>query len=338
MSTGQATISVVQIGLGPIGNRVTEYLSERRGLELVAAVDLDPAKVGRDAGEIAGLEPLGVKVTSDLAEALAKRPKVAVLTTTSKLEAATEQMLPLLEARCHVVSTCEELSYPWRTREDLARRIDEAAKAAGVAVLGTGVNPGFLMDFLPVVLSGVCRDVRTVTVERIQNAQFRRLPFQKKIGAGLAPDEFKRREAEGTLRHVGLTESMHLIAAAFGWELSRTEDILEPVIAEHDVATASFTVKAGQALGVSQTGRGFVGRKEVISLVFRASIGQENPRDRIIIDGDPMMEAVIPGGVNGDVATCAITVNAIPAVCRAESGLRTMLDMPPATFFEVPRI
>jgi 4-hydroxy-tetrahydrodipicolinate reductase len=234
----------------------------------------------------------------------------------------------------NVVSTCEELMYPWLTNPGIARDIDLAAKEHNVSVLSTGVNPGFLMDFLPLIMTGVCRDVKKATVERIQDAQYRRLPFQEKIGAGLTLAEFEKRVKEGNLRHVGLTESMHLVASGIGWNLERTEDIIEPVIASREVVTADLAIKPGRALGVNQTGRAYVGREEVITLVFRATIGEPDPRDRVFIQGKPDIDMAIREGVNGDTATCAIIVNAIPVVIQASPGLRTMADIPPISFFK----
>jgi 4-hydroxy-tetrahydrodipicolinate reductase len=254
-----------------------------------------------------------------------------VLTTSSSIEKVCPQVLEIVEYGINVVSTCEELSYPWITSLELSEEIDTKAKEKGVSVLSTGVNPGFLMDFLPSALTGVCRNVDTVLVERIQDAQFRRIPFQKKIGAGLTTDEFEQKIQEGTLRHVGLTESMHMIASCFGWTLDKTEDIIEPIIAEQETVTDAMTVAQGNARGVSQTGRGWMNGHEVITLVFRAAIGEPDPRDRIVINGEPNIDSTIKGGVNGDVATCAIAVNAIPAVVKARPGLRTMADIEPVT-------
>jgi 4-hydroxy-tetrahydrodipicolinate reductase len=223
--------------------------------------------------------------------------------------------------------------YPWVTNPEIAGEIDAAAKEHKVSVLSTGVNPGFLMDFLPLVMTSICRDVKSVTVERIQDAQFRRLPFQEKIGAGLSVQEFDSRVRQGSLRHVGLTESMHLMATRLGWILDRTEDVVEPVLADKPVVTENLTVEPGKALGVNQIGRAYVDSKEVITLVFRAAIGEPEPRDRIVIEGNPNIDMAISKGVNGDTATCAIIVNAIPVVIQAQPGLRTMADISPISFF-----
>ncbi|MCZ6635198.1 MAG: dihydrodipicolinate reductase, partial [bacterium] len=203
----------------------------------------------------------------------------------------------------------------------------------GSVVLGAGINPGFLMDFLPTVSTAICREVKTVHIERIQDASFRRLPFQQKIGVGLTPEAFQERVDQHKIRHVGLTESMHMIAARMGWDLDKTEEIVKPVIAETDLSGPGWSVSAGMATGVNQTGHGYIGEREVLTLVFRAAVGQTDPQDAIFIDGTPKLNLVIPGGVNGDIATCSIITNAIPVVAEAPPGLRTMADIPPISCF-----
>ncbi len=330
-------IRVAQMGLGPVGLRVTSYLRERGGIEIVGAIDVDQAKVGRDLGELAGGEALGVAVTDGTQGFLSKSDaQVVVHTTVSSLAKAEPQLLAIMKHGKSVVSTCEELSYPWKTQPCISARLDEAAKAAGVSLLGTGVNPGFLMDFLPIALTAVCREVWAVRVRRFQDATFRRVPFQRKIGAGLTLEEFEAKKEDGTLRHVGLTESMHMIAAALGWELERTEDVIEPIVAESEIdksetSADAVRVPAGHAAGVHQTGRGFSGGREVITLDFRAAIGEPDPREEVELESDPPIRYVIAGGVHGDVATCAIVANAIPTVLRPPPGLRTMIDIAPVS-------
>ena len=326
----QEKIKVVQMGLGPIGNKATLYLAERANMQIVGAVDADPAKVGQDVGVLAGLAPLGVVVKQDIAQALAgQAADVALLTTSSALTRIADQLKQVLPFGVHVVSSCEELSFPWQTNPALAGEIDELAKKHGVSVLSTGVNPGFLMDFLPIAMTGVCKSVRQVTVERIQDATFRRIPFQKKIGAGLTQAEFQTKVEQGVLRHVGLTESVQMIASRLGWRLDSTSDEIAPVVAVKDVSLGDGVIEAGKVLGVRQIGRGIVNGREAITLFFRAAIGEPESRDRIVIDGEPSIDSCIKGGVNGDVATCAILVNAIPAVMKARPGLRTMADIEP---------
>jgi 2,4-diaminopentanoate dehydrogenase len=321
-------LNVIQIGLGPLGVKITRYIAEKQGIKVVGAVDLDPIKVGRDPGELCGLKKMGLTVSDSLAKVVREtKPDAVILTTVSGMREITPQILDIVSHGLPVVSTCEELFYPWKTAPELAGKIDEAAKHNRVAVLGTGVNPGFLMDALPSLLTGACQHVDKITVSRFQNAAFRRLPFIEKIGAGLDPGVFERKKQEGTLRHVGLTESIHFIAACLGWELSKTEDTISPVVTPIEIVTEDITIPGGHAAGVMQIGKGYVEGEERITLNFRAVVGEPDPRDTVEIFGVPNITSTIQGGLNGDVATCAIAINAVRNILKAKPGLRTMADV-----------
>lgn len=327
-------MKVIQIGLGPLGQKITQFITQRESLEIIGAIDVSPEIIDRDLGEHCGLDNMGIKIQSSIGECLrSARPDAAILTTVSTMEKITPQIEEIVSYGIPVVSTCEELSYPWNTSLSLSERIDKAAKTNQVAVLGTGVNPGFLMDSLPTFLTSVCQNVQRITVHRIQNAAFRRIPFQRKIGAGLTLEQFENKKKEGTLRHVGLTESVQLIASRMGWELSKVEDILVPVIAGREIITDTMRIPIGYAAGVQQIGKGYVGNEDKIILVFRASVGEPNPQDSIEIKGIPTIKSIIEGGVNGDVATCAITINALKQIIKTQPGLRTMADISMVSFF-----
>jgi 4-hydroxy-tetrahydrodipicolinate reductase len=328
-----ATIKVVQAGLGALGKKITQFITQRENLEIIGAVDVSPDIAGTDLGELCGLEKMNVIIQDSTGGCLKHiKPDAVVLTTVSSMKEITPQIEEIVSFGVPVVSTCEELSYPWDTSIDLSRRIDEAAKKNGVAVLGTGVNPGFLMDSLPIFLTAVCQEVQRIKISRIQNAAFRRIPFQKKIGAGLSLEEFEKRK--GMIGHVGLQESMLRIASRVGWKLTKTEDILAPVVAEKEIITQGKTIPSGHASGVQQTGRGYINDEVKITLVFRASVGEPDPEDSIEIQGNPHIKSIIQGGLNGDVATCAITINAVKQVLTAQPGLRTMVDIPVVSFFQ----
>ena len=327
-------MKVIQIGLGPLGQKITQFITQRESLEIIGAIDVSPEIIDRDLGEHCGLDNMGIKIQSSIGECLrSARPDAAILTTVSTMEKITPQIEEIVSYGIPIVSTCEELSYPWNTSLSLSERIDKAAKTNQVAVLGTGVNPGFLMDSLPTFLTSVCQNVQRITVHRIQNAAFRRIPFQRKIGAGLTLEQFENKKKEGTLRHVGLTESVQLIASRMGWELSKVEDVLVPVIAGREIITDTMRIPIGYAAGVQQIGKGYVGNEDKIILVFRASVGEPNPQDSIEIKGTPTIKSIIEGGVNGDVATCAITINALKQIIKTQPGLRTMADISMVSFF-----
>ena len=312
-------IRVVQYGCGPIGCSVAKLASQRRNIEIVGAIDIDKNKVGKDLGEVIGLDKrLGVAISDNTAAVLSRtRPDVVLHTTSSWLKKVYEQLIELIKANVNVVSTAEELSYPWWKEPKLAAEIDKLAKEHKVTVLATGINPGFLMDTWPLLMTAVCQEVKRIKVARIQDASIRRLPFQKKIGAGCTPAEFQKLVDAGTLRHVGLTESIAMIAAGLGWELDDIRDEIEPILAKSEVRSQYLTVKPGQAAGVKQVGRGLKKGQELITLDFQAYLGAKESYDAVYITGTPNMEVVIKGGTHGDIATAAIVVNAAQRVLEA---------------------
>jgi hypothetical protein len=330
------SIGAIQYGLGPIGQAIVKDLWKKTGIQVVGAVDIDERKVGKDLGDVVGLDTqLGVCVSSNPRELLSnERAQLVVLSTVSSITECYPQIETIVEAHKYLISTCEELAYPWLTHPNLSEKIDDLAKKNNVAVLGTGVNPGFAMDYLPIVVSGICRDVKRIKVFRIQDASLRRLPFQRKIGAGLTGEEFDRRQREKRIRHVGLTESIHMIAHGFGWKLDQTDDEIFPVLAEGAVETQFIKVPEGDVKGMRQVGRGLNNGEEKIILEMIMSLGQENPRDVIEIDGTPNVRLVFEGGIHGDIATAAVVVNSIPRLLQLSPGLKTMLDMPPVHFWE----
>jgi len=326
-------IRAVQYGCGPIGCSVAKLASQRRDIELVGAIDIDKNKVGKDLGEVIGLDkPLGVAISDDVNAVLSQtKPDIVLHTTSSWLKKVHEQLAGVIRAGINIVSTTEELSFPWRKEPGLAAELDKLAKAHKVTVLATGINPGFAMDTWPLVMTAVCQEVKRVRVARIQDASPRRLPFQKKIGAGCTLEEFQKLVDAGTLRHVGLAESIAMIAAGLGWELDDIRDEISPIVAKNEVRSQYLTVKPGQAAGVKQIGRGLKGGQELITMDFQAYLGAKESYDAVYITGTPNMEVVIKGGTHGDIATAAMVVNAVRRVLEAPPGLLTMKDLPIVT-------
>lgn len=327
------TIKVMQIGLGPLGIKIANYINDKQSIETIAAVDINPDLSHKDLGTLAGLKESSVQIKNSIGEVEnLSEVDVVVLTTSSSLKAISKQIDPILDLGIPIVSTCEELTYPWDTDPDIANSLHKKATDNNVAIVSTGVNPGFLMDTLPAMLTGVCKKVQSINVNRIQDAHTRRLPFQKKIGAGLSIDEFEEKKSNGTLRHVGLTESMQFIADAVGWKLDRTEDIISPVITDKEVTTKDFNIPVGHAIGVRQEGRAFYKGEEKIKLIFEAAVGTGVSYDEVNIVGEPNITSRIDGGVHGDIATCSIVLNAIPNIINATPGLKTMKDLSIVSF------
>ncbi len=328
-------IKVIHIGLGPIGAGVVRQVAARKGFSIVGAVDIDPAKSGQDLGDVCGVgRKLRVKVTDDITKTVkAVKPDVAVLCTSSSLKKVVPEFERVLKLKVPIVSTTEELAYPVRSNASSAKKIDEMARRARVAVLGTGVNPGFCMDALPIALTGVCERVDAIEVDRVQDARIRRLPFQQKIGAGLTREQFMDKVKNGSVRHVGLAESITMIAAAVGWKLDRVTDEIAPKMAATSVTSEFMTVEAGQVAGLIQDGVGYVKGEPLIKLHMEAYLGAPESYDAVRIKGNPPLSMKIAGGVHGDVATASIVVNSIPKILHAPPGLRTMRDMVLPGFF-----
>jgi len=324
------TVRVIQMGLGPIGAGVARQIVERPGFELVAAVDIDPEKVGKDVGEFCDMEEsVGLVVEKNLAAVLGRgEADVVAHCTSSSLESIVPQLEAILDAGLPVVSTTEELSYAWYPQKELAEQIDAMAREAGLAVVGTGVNPGYAMDTLPTVLTGACERVDSITVDRVQDASIRRLPFQQKIGAGLEPDDFREKAEKLEIRHVGLTESVAMIAASLGWEMERITDVIEPKITAEAVSSQYMTVNPGQVAGLIQDAVGYRDGEPLIKLHMEAYLGSPESYDAVRIEGSPALYSRIEGGIHGDIATASVTVNTIPRVMAAPAGLQTMRDLP----------
>lgn len=333
MPITNAPLRIVQYGLGPIGQACAQAIlsKEKTGrVQLVGAIDIDPEKAGRDVNDLLeNEEPRGVAVSDDAAAVLAEaRPDVVLHTTTSFLEDVQQQLLECLRAGVHVVSSTEELAFPFARFPERAQELDEAAKQNSVALVGTGVNPGYAMDALALMATGPCVEVASVTVERVVDAGKRRAPLQRKVGAGIDLDTFRERKATGTFGHIGLRESLYMVADGLGWTLDRAEETLEPVRAERALTTPVLEVAAGAVAGIDHRITGYIQDEAVLTLTLQMYVGAEEPRDAVRVVGDPPIDLVIRGGIFGDTATVAALVNAAALVSQAQPGLRTMRDLP----------
>lgn len=328
-------IRVVQYGVGPIGASIARLMREKQALEVVGAVDKDPAKAGKDLGEVAGdTKRWNVAISGDAETVLSQDVDIVVHSTSSNLPAVSSQLLGCLEAGCSVISTCEELAFPFRKYPEVSATLDRKAKDEGVALLGTGVNPGFVMDKLALTLAAAAQHVNSIRVTRVVDASRRRLPLQKKIGAGMTPDEFRSQVTAGVIKHHGLPESIAMVAHGLGFELDEITETIEPFLSLTVEKTEFLEVGVGQAAGVHQIGRGMANGREKIVMELRMYVGAKEPADTITIDGEPPLTLTIAGGTHGDIATAAVVVNAIPVLLAAPSGLRTSADLPLSYFAE----
>ena len=327
----QDKIRTIHYGIGAIGAEVVRSVLNSPEIEIVGAVDASTAKAGKDLGDAAGIgHTLGIPVSYE-PEPLLKDvyADVVVHCTGSSLTEVYPQIMSMVSAEKSVVSSCEELAFPWVRYPEISQKLDRRAKETGVRVLGTGVNPGFVMDLLPLMLATATRQVKTIHVTRVVDVITRRIQLQRKAGVGLSVLGFQQAAGASAIGHVGLRESAMMIADTLGWRLDDLSETLEPVIAEERLKTEYFSVEKGYTLGLRQSVRGHVSSTEVLRLDLEMSLGARDAHDEIEIEGHPPIKVVIPGGIHGDVATASIIANCVPAMARSRNtGLLSMRDLP----------
>ncbi len=326
---------VLQVGFGTIGRTIAQAIIERENLELVGLVDVDPNLQGQYVEEILGLDSkTRTPIQSSLDEAIGSSDSpsidVAVVATVSDLERVMPTVAACLRGGMDVVSICEQLSYPFSRHPKLAEELDALARESGKTVLGTGINPGYLMDLLPIVLSSPMQRVESIEVTRVINSSHRRASFQKKIGTGMSQNEFIKSIDEGVITgHVGLDESIRMVGDALNLGLDHVEELpVEPVVADREVVTPYTTVEKGGVLGLKSRGVGNKSGKTLVTLDFCAYAEASPEYDEIRLKGYPDLVQRVQGGVHGDLGTVAMVVNMIPIVAQSEPGLKTMKDLP----------
>lgn len=326
-------VKVLVWGLGAMGSGMVSMLARKEGVKVVAGIARTPAKAGKDLGEIAGCEPMGVRATNDAAEAFRTKPDVVLLNTASFVREVFPEIETCLSRGAHVITIAEEMAYPWVASPELAEKLDSLAKKAGKTVLGTGINPGFVLDTLIITLTGVTRDVKRIHARRVNNLA----PFGPTVmrtqGVGTTVAEFEKGLKENTIvGHIGFPQSCHLIARALGWKIDRVIEEREPIISKVERKTKYVSVKPGDVAGCRHTARAYSGGREVIFLEHPQQVCPElegvETGDYINIEGDPPISMAIRPEIPGGTGTIAIAVNMIPAVVEARAGLLTMADLP----------
>lgn len=324
-------LRVVSFGLGPIGLAAARLALQKDTIELIGAIDVDPAKIGKDLGELLGLADLtGVVVEADASAAFRRlQPHAAIHCTSSFMPEIEEQLATAARCGVNLVSSTEELLVPDLQHSDIAARLDQQAREGGVTLLGTGVNPGFAMDFVAVVASAVTFDVTSVACVRVVDAGTRRLPLQRKVGAGLTVDQFNEQLATGRFGHIGMRESVAMVARGLGFELDEIIQTVEPMIAERDHTTPHLRVAKGEVAGIRNHGFGKRNGEVIVHLDLSMYVGAEDPRDEVRLQSTPPVQLRFEGGIAGDQATAAILVNNLHGVVSAAPGLKTVLDVAP---------
>lgn len=326
---GQSGIPVVLMGLGEIGQSIARAALARPELRVVAAVDAHPSCAGRQLSALLGVPAPDVTVAEELGGVLAAaKGGVLLQATQSRFEEVLADLEEAVRAGLSVVSTCEELAWPWLNHRDEANALDRLCHERNVAVLGTGVNPGFVLDRLPAVLAQVTGPVRHVRGVRVVDVSLRRAALQRKVGVGLDEVAFREAAEKGDVGHVGLAESAAMVAeGCVGVDEYEVDEDIVPLLAEEDAAGA-VALRRGAVAGLHHVARVFAeGGREVVRLELTLSVGAEDPRDELVLDADPPVHVLVPGGIAGDAATAHAVVNAAPAVVELR-GLVSVLDLP----------
>jgi len=324
---------IIQVGLGPMGKIITKLLLQRKNISLRGVIDIDPLLVGKELSEVLDIEKkLDLTIESDLDSILSREnADVVIIATSSSLEKIVPTIESAVKSGSNVISICEELSYPFQYHTERTKKLDVLAKSNNVTIVGTGINPGYLMDLLPIVLTAPCQSIKSIKVTRMMNSAKRRVPFQKKIGTGLSVDEFHKKISNKEITgHVGLTQSIQMIISALGIEYDEIVELPpQEIIAEKELTTSyGEIVPEGYICGLQSKAYAKKEGREIILLDFIAYAGEHEEYDSVLIEGIPSIHQKIIGGVHGDLGTSAIVANLIPKVVEARTGLLTMKDLP----------
>jgi 4-hydroxy-tetrahydrodipicolinate reductase len=328
-------IRVLQWGLGAMGSGMARLMLEKSGLQIVAAIDSYPEYVGKDLGEVLGVDrDLGVTVT-DQPESVLDKEKVDIVTiaTTSWTAKQMPDLRKIIKAGINVISIAEEMADAEAQNPELARELDQLAKQQGVTVLGTGVNPGYVLDYLVIALTGGCHSVERIEASRVNDLSPYGPTVMETQGVGTSPEAFRQGVADGTIvGHVGFPESIHMISEALGLGVDRIEEHREPIVSKVFRETPHVQVEPGMVAGCAHTGIGYSGDREVVRLIHPQQIHphleDQDTGDYIHIFGEPEINMAIKPEIAGGKATIGITVNMIPHVVAASPGLKRMIDLP----------
>lgn len=321
-------------GFGAMGSGIAKVLLERKGIELVGVVDVREEILGKDVGELLGLDKIGVVVTNDPVEILKnKKPDITMHATGSFVHEVYDQVKLILEHGSNCITTAEEMAYPWRSHSKESQELDEIAKKNNVTLLGTGVNPGFVLDLLILTLSGVCANVERIKAARINDLSPFGPTVMKTQGVGTTVEEFEEGLKNGTIvGHIGFQQSIAMIADALGWELDEIVEKREAIVSKTHRSTPHVVVEPGMVAGCRHLGYGIKDGKVLIELEHPQQIRPEAENietgDYITIEGDNPVHIVNKPEIAGGKGTINVCVNMIPHVLNARPGLLTMVDLP----------
>lgn len=331
-------IKVAEWGTGMMGQGLLKFILDRpNDIDLVGCIVTNPAKEGKTVGELVGRD-CAVECTTDFEKVLAHGPDVVCIATQSNLNEIEPQVVPALKAGCNVICIAEKLAYPWASDPERAELFDRVAKEKGVSILGTGVNPGFVLDALVVMWSSICLRVDSIEASRVNDLS----PFGPTVmvgqGVGTTVEQFEKGVADGSIvGHIGFPESIELIAKALGWKIDEIVETREPIVTKVERSTPHVHVPAGWVAGCKQVGKGYSNGELKVHLIHPQQIHPElagqDTGDYVKIFGDPNVNMMNTPEVPGGKATYASTGNYIPLMKAAPAGMLTVVDMPLPRFW-----
>jgi len=324
-------------GFGAMGSGMANMLLKKQGVEIVAVCDKHEDRVGKDIYDVLGVDRNDRKeiiIKSNEEEVFAEKcADVVLLATDSFTKGAFDKIKFVLERKINVISTAEEMSYPDAQEPELAKKIDEIAKENHVSVLGTGINPGFVLDLLILALTGTCERVDHIKASRVNDLS----PFGHAVmveqGVGVTPDEFEKGVENGAIAgHVGFPESIKMITDGIGWDLEKVDQTRQSIVSNVYRQSKYAEVKAGNVAGCKQCGYGYVDGEIKVEMEHPQQILPNlegvDTGDYVQIKGVPDISLQIKPEIPGGVGTISMCVNSIPHVINARPGLKTMLDIP----------
>ena len=328
-------VKVIIWGLGAMGSGMADMLLKKKGVDIVGVAGRG-AKLGKSMYDYIK-PPRGdcpdviIGTPEDVIKE--KSADVVLLCTDSFTRNAFERIKFILKRKINCSTSAEEMAYPQAQEPELAKQLDEIAKANGVSVLGTGINPGLIMDLLVIVMTGCCETVDHITARRVNSLSPFGPAVMEEQGIGLTVEEFKKGVETGKLSgHVGFPESIRMIADAIGWKVEKVTQTMDPIVTDVDRKAPYGFAKAGDVAGCAMKGYGYVDGEIKIEMDHPQQIEPEQvgvqTGDYVIIKGNPNINLVNSPEVPGGIGTIAMCVNMIPHIINARPGLHTMITLP----------
>ncbi len=324
-------------GFGAMGSGMAKMILNKQGFDIVGVVDTYEGFVGKSIFSFLNTQnpyTHDVFIERNIDRILLEESvDLVLLATDSFTKKAFPKIKQIIESGVNVISTAEEMAFPMAKEPELSKEMDYLAKKHNATILGTGVNPGMMMDLLAICISGVMSDVENMKISRINSLSPFGPTVMEEQGVGLTKQSFEDKMAHGEISgHVGFIESTHMIANALGLKVQSFEQNMAPIITSVDRKSKYGFAKANDVAGVDMRSHAILSNQTKIDMIHPQQIEPEmegtQTGDYIQIEGTPAIHLSNVPEVEGGIGTIAICVNMIPHVINAKPGLKTMIDLP----------